>query len=93
MPMYVVRSYLPYSTLLNFELVDNKLERNTIIEAKSAMTLNDIQHIDLPGTMKDVYNLTIKLKLVNYYFIIPFIIFIIMFYIFNSDKNIYNNKN
>lgn len=62
MPMYVVRSYLPYRTLLNFELVDNKLERNTIIEAKSAMALNDIQHIDLPGTMKDVYNLTIKLN-------------------------------
>jgi len=74
MPMYVVRSYLPYSTLLNFELVDNKLEPNTIIEAKSAMTLNDIQHIDLPGTMKDVYNLTIKLKLVDYYIIILFII-------------------
>lgn len=67
MPMYVVRSYLPYSTLINFELVDNKLERDTIIEVKSAMTLNEIQHIDLPGTMKDVYNLTIKLKLVKYY--------------------------
>lgn len=65
--MYVVRSYLPYSTLINFELADNKLERNTIVEAKSAITLNDIQHIDLPGTMKDVYNLTIKLKSVNYY--------------------------
>lgn len=78
--MYVVRSYLPYSTLLNFELVDNKLERNTIIEAKSAITLNDIQHIDLPGTMKDVYNLTIKLKLVNYYIKI---LFIVIFYIFN----------
>lgn len=78
--MYVVRSYLPYSTLLNFELVDNKLERNTIIEAKSAITLNDIQHIDLPGTMKDVYNLTIKLKLVNYYIKI---LFITIFYIFN----------
>jgi len=89
MPMYVIRSYLPYSTLLNFELIDNKLERNTIIEAKSAMTLNDIQHIDLPGTMKDVYNLTIKLKLVDYYIIILFIIFIIMFYIFKSNKNIY----
>jgi len=89
MPMYVVRSYLPYSTLLNFELVDNKLEHNTIIEAKSAMTLNDIQHIDLPGTMKDVYNLTIKLKLVDYCIIILFIIFIIIFYVYNSDKNIY----
>jgi len=67
MPMYVVRSYLPYSTLINFELIDNKLERNTIIEVKSAMTLNEIQHIDLPGTMKDVYSLTIKLKLVKYF--------------------------
>lgn len=62
MPMYVVRSYLPYNTLLNFDLVDNKLERNTIVHVKSAITLHDIQHIDLPGTMKDVYNLTIKLK-------------------------------
>jgi len=62
MPMYVVRSYLPYNTLLNFDLVDNKLESNTMIHVKSAITLDDIQHIDLPGTMKDVYNLTIKLK-------------------------------
>lgn len=62
MPMYVVRSYLPYDTLLNFELVDNKLENNTIIQAKSSIALNDVQHIDLPGTMKDVYNLTMKLK-------------------------------
>lgn len=60
--MYVVRSYLPYNTLLNFDLVDNKLESNTMIHVKSAITLDDIQHIDLPGTMKDVYNLTIKLK-------------------------------
>jgi len=67
MPMYVVRSYLPYDTLLNFDLIDNKLERNTIIQAKSAIVLNNIQHIDLPGTMKDVYNLTIKLKLVYFY--------------------------
>lgn len=64
--MYVVRSYLPYDTLLNFDLVDNKLERNTVIQAKSAIDLNDIQHVDLPGTMKDVYNLTIKLKLVDF---------------------------
>lgn len=64
MPMYVIRSYLPYQTLLNFELVDNILEPNTIIQAKSSITLNDVQHIDLPGTMKDVYNLTMKLKLV-----------------------------
>lgn len=64
--MYVVRSYLPYDTLLNFDLVDNKLERNTVIQAKSAIDLNDIQHVDLPGTMKDVYNLTIKLKLVHF---------------------------
>lgn len=63
--MFVVRSYLPYDTLLNFDLVDNKLEPNTIILAKSANTLNGIQHIDLPGTIKDVYNLTIKLRLVN----------------------------
>lgn len=62
LPMYVVRSYLPYDTLLHFNLVDNKLEQNTIIQAKSAIALNDIQHLDLPGTMKDVYNLTIKLK-------------------------------
>lgn len=62
MPMYVVRSYLPCDTLLNFDLTNNKLERNTIIQAKSAITLNDVQHIDLPGTMKDVYNLTIQLK-------------------------------
>lgn len=62
MPMYVVRSYLPYDTLLNFDLVDNKLERNTIIQAKSAITSDEIQHLDLPGTMKDVFNLTIKLK-------------------------------
>ncbi|XP_025418587.1 vacuolar protein sorting-associated protein 13B-like [Sipha flava] len=60
MPMYVVRSYLPYDTLLNFNLVDSKLEQNTIIRAKSAITLDEIQHLDLPGTMKDVYNLTIK---------------------------------
>lgn len=60
--MYVVRSYLPYDTLLNFDLVDNKFERYTIMQAKSAITLNNIQHIDLPGTMKDVYNLTIKLQ-------------------------------
>jgi hypothetical protein len=62
MPMYVVRSYLPYDTLLNFNLVDSKLEQNTIIRAKSAITLDEIQHLDLPGTMKDVYNLTIKSK-------------------------------
>jgi len=67
MPMYVVRSYLPYDILLNFDLFDNKLEHNTVIQSKSAITLNDIQHIDLPGTMKDVYNLTIKLKLVKLY--------------------------
>lgn len=67
--MYVVRSYLPYDTLLNFDLIDNKFERNTIVQAKSAITINDIQHIDLPGTMKDVYELTIKLKLVYLYFI------------------------
>lgn len=66
MPMYVVRSYLPYDTILNFDLIDNQLERNTIIQAKSAINLNDIQHIDLPGTMKDVYNLTIKLKSVHF---------------------------
>lgn len=65
--MYVVRSYLPYDTLLNFDLVDNKLERNTVIQAKSAIELNEIQHVDLPGTMKDVYNLTMKLKLVIFY--------------------------
>jgi len=80
MPMYVVRSYLPYSTLINFELVDNKLERNTIIEAKSAMTLNDIQHVDLPGTMKDVYSLTIKLKSVNNYTINSIKIIILILY-------------
>lgn len=62
MPMYVIRSYLPYDTVLHFDLIDNQLERNTIIQAKSAITLNDIQHIDLPGTMKDAYNLTMKLK-------------------------------
>lgn len=70
--MYVVRSYLPYDTLLNFDLVDNKLERNTVIQAKSAIDLNDIQHVDLPGTMKDVYNLTIKLKFVNFYALLIF---------------------
>jgi len=70
MPMYVIRSYLPYDTLLNFDLADNKLECNTIIQAKSAITSNDIQHIDLPGTMKDVYNLTIKLKFVYFYIIL-----------------------
>lgn len=68
--MYVVRSYLPYDTLLNFDLANNKLEHNTTVLVKSAITLNDIQHIDLPGTMKDVYNLTIKLKLVNFYIIL-----------------------
>lgn len=62
MPMYVIRSYLPYDSILNFNLINNKLENNTIIQAKSAINLNDIQHIDLPGTMKDVYNLTLKLK-------------------------------
>lgn len=72
--MYVVRSYLPYDTLLNFDLVDNKLERNTVIKAKSAIGLNDIQHIDLPGTMKDVYNLTIQLKLVHFYLVLNLIL-------------------
>lgn len=70
MPMYVIRSYLPYDTLLNFDLVDNKLEPNTTFQAKSAITLDDIQHVNLPGTMKDVYNLTIKLKLVYLYIIL-----------------------
>lgn len=90
--MYVVRSYLPYRTLLNFELVDNKLERNTIIEAKSAMALNDIQHIDLPGTMKDVYNLTIKLKLVNFFIIIIIIIFSIINLHKNNKCSVYQQK-
>lgn len=67
MPMYVVRSYLPYDTVLNFNLVDNNLEPNTVIQAKSAINLNNIQHIDLPGTMKEIYNLTIQLKFVNAY--------------------------
>lgn len=70
MPMYVVRSYLPYDTLLNFDLPGNNLEPNTIIQAKSANTLNGIQHIDLPGTIKDIYNLTIKLRLVDLHIIL-----------------------
>lgn len=82
MPMYVVRSYLPYDTILNFNLIDNQLERNTIIQAKSAITLNDIQHIDLPGTMKDVYNLTIKLKSVHF-FIINVVKIIFLLKVFN----------
>lgn len=69
MPMYVIRSYLPNDSLLNFDLDNNNLECNTIVQAKSAINLNDVQHIDLPGTVKDTYNLTIKLKLVYFYIV------------------------
>lgn len=82
MPMYVVRSYLPHDTILNFNLVDNDLEPNTIIQAKSAINLNNIQHIDLPGTMKDIYNLTIKLKFVHFYINVAIVISI---YIINNN--------
>ncbi|XP_050421986.1 intermembrane lipid transfer protein VPS13B-like isoform X2 [Adelges cooleyi] len=61
MPMYVVHSYLPYDTLLNFELAENKFERSTVVQVKSAIDIKDVQPIDLPGTMKDIYKLTFKL--------------------------------
>ncbi|XP_050539664.1 intermembrane lipid transfer protein VPS13B isoform X2 [Daktulosphaira vitifoliae] len=62
MPMYNIRSYLPYDILLNFESNENICEPKTVVQIKSAIDQSDMQPIDLPGTMKNTYDLTIKLN-------------------------------